>query len=135
MIQFNLYLLNACLYCLQVQFGKSTNIFSNYALQNNISMYLYIYKVLPYQISLVAQMVKHLPAMRETQVQFLGQEVPLGKEMATHSSILAWRVPWTEAPGGLQSMVLQKQDMTWCYFWHNNQCDSTCCILLALQIV
>ena len=78
---------------------------------------------------------KNLPAMRETQVQFLGQEVPLGKEMATHSSILAWRVPWTEAPGGLQSMVLQKQDMTWCYLWHNNQCDSTCCILLALQIV
>ena len=49
-------------------------------------------------------MVKHLPAMRETQVRSLGQEDPLEKEMATHPSILAWRIPWTEAPGGLQSM-------------------------------
>ena len=44
----------------------------------------------------MAQMVKHLPAMRETQVQSLGQEDPLQKEMATHSSILAWEIPWTE---------------------------------------
>ena len=50
--------------------------------------------------SLVAQMVKNLPAMQETQVQSLGQEDPLEKEMATHSSILAWRIPWTEEPGG-----------------------------------
>ena len=49
--------------------------------------------------SLVAQMVKNLPAMRETQVQSPGQEDPLEKEMATHSSILAWRIPWTEEPG------------------------------------
>jgi len=54
--------------------------------------------------SLVAQMVKNLPAMRETWVRSLGREDPLGKEMATHSSILAWRVPWTEEPGGLWSM-------------------------------
>ena len=53
--------------------------------------------------SLVAQMVKNLPAMLETQVQSLGQEDPLEEEMATHSSILAWRIPWTEEPGGLQS--------------------------------
>ncbi len=58
--------------------------------------------------SLVAQMVKHLPAMWETWVQFLGQEDPLEKEMATHSSILAWRIPWTEEPGGLQSMGSQR---------------------------
>ena len=51
--------------------------------------------------SLVAPMVKHLSAMRETQVQSLGQEYPLQKEMATYSSILAWRIPWTEEPGGL----------------------------------
>ena len=51
--------------------------------------------------SLVAQRLKHLPPMRETQVQSLGQEDPLEKEMATHSSILAWRIPWTEEPGGL----------------------------------
>ena len=54
--------------------------------------------------SLVAQMVKHLSAMQETQVQSLGQEYPLQKEMATYSSILAWRIPWREKPGGLQSM-------------------------------
>ena len=46
-------------------------------------------------------MVKHLPAMRETQVSSLGQEDPLEKEMATHSGILAWRIPWMEEPGGL----------------------------------
>ena len=56
--------------------------------------------------SLVAQMVKHLPAMCETQVRSLGQEDPLEKEMATHSSILAWKIPWIEEPGGLQSMGL-----------------------------
>ena len=54
--------------------------------------------------SLVAQMVKNLPAMQETQVQSLGWEDPLEKEMATHSSILAWETPWTEEPGGLQSL-------------------------------
>ena len=52
----------------------------------------------------MAQMVKNLPAMQETQVQSLGQEDPVEKEMATHSSILAWRIPWTEEPGRLQSM-------------------------------
>ena len=51
--------------------------------------------------SLVAQMVKRLPAMRETRVQSLTQEDPLEKEMATHSSTLAWKIPWTEEPGRL----------------------------------
>ena len=55
------------------------------------------------QASLIAQLVKNLPAMWETWVRFLGWEDPLEKEMATHSSILAWRIPWTEEPGGLQS--------------------------------
>ena len=54
--------------------------------------------------SLVAQMVKNLPAMRETQVRFLGSEDPLEREMTTHSSTLAWKIPWMEEPGGLQSM-------------------------------
>ena len=54
--------------------------------------------------SLVAQTVKHLPAMRETRVRFLGREDPLEKEMATPSSTLAWKIPWTEEPGRLQSM-------------------------------
>ena len=49
-------------------------------------------------------MVKNLPAMQETQVQSLGQEDPMEREMATHSSILAWKIPWTEEPGELQSM-------------------------------
>ena len=53
-------------------------------------------------------MVKCLPTMRETQIQSLGQEDSLEKEMATHSSILAWRIAWTEEPGGLQSMGLQR---------------------------
>ena len=54
--------------------------------------------------SLVAQTVKRLPAMRETWVQSLGQEDLLEKEMATRSTILAWKIPWTEETGGLQSM-------------------------------
>ena len=58
--------------------------------------------------SLVAQRVKHLPATRETWVQSLGQEDPLEKEMASHSVTLAWKISWTEKPGRLQSMVLQR---------------------------
>ena len=58
--------------------------------------------------SLVALIVKNLPAMQETQVQSLGQEDSLKKGMATHSSILAWRISWTEEPGGLQPMGLQR---------------------------
>ena len=57
-------------------------------------------------------MVKNLPAVQETWVQFLGQEDLLEKEMATHSSILAWRIPWTEEPGRPQSMGLQESDTT-----------------------
>ena len=53
----------------------------------------------------MAQMVKNLPAIRETQVQSLGQEDPLERGMASHTSILAWRIPWTEEPGGLQFMA------------------------------
>ena len=58
--------------------------------------------------SLVAQMVKNLPAMQETQVLSLGREDPLEEGMTTHPSFLAWRIPWTEEPGGLQSMGLQR---------------------------
>ena len=58
--------------------------------------------------SLVAQMVKNLPAVQETQVQSLGQEDPLEKGMATYSSVLAWKIPWTQEPGGLQSMGLHR---------------------------
>ena len=57
-------------------------------------------------------MVKHLPTMRETGVRSLGREDPLEKEIATHSSILAWETPWTEEPGGLQFMGSQELDKT-----------------------
>ena len=57
---------------------------------------------------LLSQLVKNLPAMQEIWVQSLGQEGPLGEGMATHSSVLAWRIPWTEEPGRLQAMGLQR---------------------------
>ena len=59
-------------------------------------------------VSLVAQIVKHLPTMRETQVRSLGLEDPLEKEMATHSSTLAWKIPWMDEHGSLQSMGSQR---------------------------
>ena len=62
---------------------------------------------------LVAQMVKNLSAVQESQVWSLGRDDPLEKGMATHSSILAWRIPWTEEPGGLQSMGSQRLGHDW----------------------
>ena len=61
----------------------------------------------------MAQRVKNPPAMLETWVRSLSQEDPLEKGMATHSSILAWRIPWTEGPGGLQSMAFQRVGHDW----------------------
>jgi len=66
-----------------------------------------------HQASLVAQMVKNPPAMQETQVRSLGREDPLEKGMATHSNILFWRIPWTEEPGGPESMGLQTVRYNW----------------------
>ena len=74
-------------------------------MSHSIIIYLAVKNVLT---SLVAQMIKRLPTMRETQVRSLGWEDPLEKEMANHSSTLAWKIPWTEEPGRLQSMGLQK---------------------------
>ena len=62
--------------------------------------------------SIIAQSVKNLPTMQKTQVRLLGWEDPLEKEMAIHSSILAWKIPWTGESGGLQSMGLQELDTT-----------------------
>ena len=59
---------------------------------------------------MVVQMVENLPAKQETWVRSLGQEDPLEKGMATHCSVLAWKIPWTEEPGGLQSMGCKKLD-------------------------
>ena len=61
-----------------------------------------------HRTSLVAQTVKRLSTMRETRVRSLGREDPLEKEMAIHSSTIAWKIPWTEEPGRLQSMGLQR---------------------------
>ena len=72
--------------------------------------------------SLVAQTVKCLPTMQETQVQSLGQEDPLEKEMATHSSILSWKIPWTEEPGRLQSMGSQRIGTRLSNFTFNKWC-------------
>ena len=78
-------------------------------------LYLHLHYVnlrLYYRASLVAQLVKNLLAVQESWIWSLGWEDPLEKEMATHSSILAWKIPWTEEPGGLQSMGLQELDTT-----------------------
>ena len=72
------------------------------------STYTYIHRYICTWVSLVAQTGKRLPAMWETQVRSLGQEDPLEKEMATHFSILAWKIPWMEKPGRLQSMGSQR---------------------------
>ena len=71
-----------------------------------------ILSAIDYGMSLIAQLVKNLPAMRDTWVQLLGREDPLEKEMATCSSIVAWEIPRTEEPGRLQSMGLKESDMT-----------------------
>ena len=69
---------------------------------------LHCFLCLLHWASLVAQLVKNLPAVQETQGRSLGWKDPLEKEMATHSSILAWKISWTEEPGGLQSTGLQR---------------------------
>ena len=87
------------LHCRQILYHLSHQGSPNFSLQKH---------TLLNWASLVAQRLKRLPAMRETWVRSLGREDPLEKEMATHSSILVWRIPWTEEPGGLQSMGLQR---------------------------
>ena len=72
--------------------------------------------------SLMAQMVKRLPAMRKTGVRSLGRQDPLEKEMATHSSSLAWKIPWTEERGRLKSMGLRKSPLA--FMWRGTREDS-----------
>ena len=81
----------------------------------DVHIYIYIYRERERERERErgAQLVKNLPAMQENQVQSLGQEDPLEDKMATHSSILARRIPWTEEPGGLQSMGLQRVRHDW----------------------
>ena len=82
---------------------------------------------MPVWASLVAKLVKNLPAVQETPVHFLGQEDPLEKGMGTPSSILAWRIPWTAEPDGLQSIKLQSQ------IWR--KCLSTRCALWPVLLL
>ena len=79
--------------------------------QNSVCVYIHIF-MFPLRASLVAQRLKRLPPMLETRVWSLGREDPLEKEMATHSNILAWRIPWTEEPGRLQSTGRKELDTT-----------------------
>ena len=74
----------------------------------------------------MAQAVKRLPAMRETRVRSLGQEDPLEKDMATHSSIFAWKIPWMEEPGGLQSMGVAESDTTEQLHFHFSSVIQSC---------
>ena len=77
-------------------------------LRNSQIVFPTVFAILIIQTSLVAQTVKRLFTMRETQVRSLGREDPLEKEMAIHSSTIAWKIPWTEEPGRLQSMGSQR---------------------------
>ena len=73
-----------------------------------LDLFLIFIQLHKWLASLIAQWIKNLPAMQKIRVRFLGQENPLEKEMATHSSILAWRIAWTGEPGRLQPMGLQR---------------------------
>ena len=83
-------------------------------------------------VSLVAQMLKNLLLMQETWVWFLGQKDPLGKGMATHSGIPAWRISWTEEPGGLQSLGLQR---VWKIEWLTLSFSPRVCIILFVYFL
>ena len=97
-----LYLNYHVIFCVPVIYDRGIQRFLCFLIREVISI------VLTFCASLVAQMVKCLPTMRETWVLSLGWEDPLEEDMATHSSTLAWKIPWTEEPGGLQSMGLQR---------------------------
>ena len=80
---------------------------------SNFSLSLFLFELRFSCPSLVAQLIKNLPAVQEMQVRSLGWEDPVEKEMATHSSILTWKISWTEEPGGLQSTGLQRVGHDW----------------------
>ena len=81
----------------------------------------------------MAQTVKSLPTVQETQVQSLGQEDSLEKEIATHSIILAWKIPWTDEPGRLQSMGCKESDMTDRLHFHFSQVYTNFTVLHAFR--
>ena len=108
--------LGALLCCTEpyVCFGANTYCFDchsdEYCLKSRECYASFLLYSFSYWASLVAQKVKHLPAMQEAWVQSLGREDPLEKEMATHSSTFAWKIPWTEEPGGLHGIA---KSWTW----------------------
>ena len=95
-------------HCRKNWWSKADNSFLHTAL-NSLACVVWLYL----WASQVAQKVKNLPAVQESWVWLLGQEDPLEKEMATHSSILVWRIPWTQEPGGLQSIGSQRVGQDW----------------------
>ena len=92
--------------------AESLRIFHSGVFHSGVTHWVFSFLKVYNGASLVAQSVKNPPALQETQVRFLGRVDPLQEGTATHSSVLAWRIPWTEEPGGLQSMGLQELDMT-----------------------
>ena len=88
-----------------------------------------------YRASLVAQTVKRLPAIWETWVQFLGQEDPLEKEMAIHSTTLAWKIPWTEEPDRLQSMGLQRVGHDWATSYYSSKKNNSILLFFSYFLV
>ena len=99
-----------CTGSLKFPFNVSTRLLVSAFIQlaNLLYFFLFFKIKCPFRASLVVQWVKRLPAMWETQVRSPGREDPLEKGMATHSSTLIWKIPWTEEPGRLQSMGLQR---------------------------
>ena len=110
--------------CQETKLGKKDTTY-------NIRWRLALIKICIYLLTLVAHMVKRLPAMRETWVLSLGQEDPLEKEMTTHSSTLAWKVPWTEEPGRLQSTGSQRVG----YDWANSLLSCSCSFFVPGKLV
>ena len=95
--------------------GETVEVLSLCRIGRSRAQCIYVYLIMYIHTHggrLVAQMVKNLPAVQEARVQSLGQEGPLEKGMATHSSILAWRLPWTEEPGGQRKIVGQTHSIT-----------------------
>ena len=97
-------------FCLVIDFNYLVfrNLFKYKCIYKFTWKFIYIYVYIYVWIVLGSSVVKYPPAIQETHVQSLGQEVPLEKAMATHSNILAWEIPWTEKPGGLQCIGSQK---------------------------
>ena len=115
-------------YSLKARWCFTYLILHNYAIvftREIISFYAHVYRA-----SLVAQTVKRLPTLQETQVRALGREDPLEKEMATHSSTPAWKIPCTEEPGRLQSMGSQRVGHNWVTSLHFTSCLYMKCVFV-----